>query len=254
MMLSVHGPLTSGDHDGNGVPSIFVGAGEWMAGYQPNLSPESNFPLRGNDLYNADPLCAAITSQSLVFFGGADGEVQGYEPDRTFAPGWPFFAGDTVTSTATVAYGTDSMIVLARSTGGYIRGTTQEGAARPPGSWTQFRASAARVNRWDPTGVGAPSPSPASQASETVYAYPNPASRGPVTIRYYLEESSSVDVRIYDLAGNEVTRATTSGIGGMDNEWIWNASGVAPGVYYCRVQATRGGQDVAEFCKVAITP
>jgi hypothetical protein len=93
-----------------------------------------------------------------------------------------------------------------------------------------------------------------SQTLEKVFAYPNPARRGPVTIRYSLDESSQVELSIYDLAGNEIIKASATGIGGLDNEWIWDASSIAPGVYFCRVQAMQAGKEVVEFCKVAITP
>jgi hypothetical protein len=86
-----------------------------------------------------------------------------------------------------------------------------------------------------------------------VYAYPNPASRGPVTIRYYLGQPAEVELAVYDLAGNEVTRATATGFAGADNEWVWDASQIAPGIYFCRVHA-KGGSDRVEICKVAITP
>jgi hypothetical protein len=250
----LHGPLTSGDHDGDGQPSVFVGSGEWLAGFQPNFSLERNFPLRGNDVYLAAPVCEAVTVNAVTCFGGADGEVQGYTPLGVLAADWPLFAGDTVVSVATLRSANDSTVVLARSTNAYIWVTRQSGSADAPGSWTQSRAQAGKSNRWDATGVPAPVATGTSLARETVYAYPNPAARGPVRIRFYLAESATVELRIYDLAGNEVERATTSGVGGMDNEWTWDASRIAPGVYYCRVQASQGGQERVEFCKVAISP
>jgi M6 family metalloprotease-like protein len=251
---ALHGPLTSGDHDGDGYPSVFVGSGEWLAGYQPNLSLERNFPLRGNDVYSAAPVCEGVTVNHVTCFGGADGEVQGYTPLGTFAENWPLFAGDTVVSVATLRSSNDSTVILARSTNAYIWATREGGAADAPGSWTQSRAEAGKSNRWNATGVSAPAPTGTSLASETVYAYPNPAARGPVRIRFFLAESATVELSIYDLAGNEVDRAMTSGVGGMDNEWTWDASRIAPGIYYCRVQASQGGQELVEFCKVAISP
>jgi hypothetical protein len=249
-----HGPLSSGDHDNNGVPSVFCGAGEWQTGFQPNLSLETNYPLRGNDFYPADPVSEAIIVDDATFFGGADGEVQGIRRDGSPVDGFPFLAGETVTSIASVRRGTDSVMLLARSTNGYIWGTRAAVRSDAPGSWLQSRADEAKTNRWDATGTAAPSPGTGTQTLERVFAYPNPARQGRVTIRYSLDESSEVEVRIYDLAGNEVTRASASGLGGLDNEWIWDASSVAPGVYFCRIQAMQAGKEVVEFCKVAITP
>jgi hypothetical protein len=253
-VMTLHGPLTAGDHDDDGRPTVFVGAGEWMAGFQPSLAAERNYPLRGNDVYAADPVCEAITRDALVCFGGADGEVQGYVSTGDFASGWPLFAGDTIVSLATVRRGADSTIILARSTNGYVWGTQVVGPAAPPGAWTQSRAGAQKQNRWNPEGVQLPVPEATSLAPERVFAYPNPAPRGPVQIRYYLAEASPVELTIYDLAGNEVTSGTATGAPGMDNEWVWDAAQIAPGVYLCRVQASQDGREIVEFCKVAIIP
>jgi M6 family metalloprotease-like protein len=252
--VTMTGDLTSGDHDNNGVPSIFAAAGDWMAAFQPNLVSERNFPLRSNDLYPGAPLCPAVTVNQQTLFGGADGEVQAYSPEADQQPGWPLFAGDTVVSVATVQTGVDTMLVLARSTNGYIWGTKVAGGADVEGAWTQPRGNAQKQNRWNGTGAPAPTPSADILPAETVYAYPNPANRGPVHVRYYLGQASQVTLRVYDLAGNEVASGTASGYAGADNEWIWDASSVAPGVYFCRVQANAGGSDKVEFCKVAIIP
>jgi len=252
--MTFTGPLSAGDHDGDGFPNIYGAAGDRQMGFQPNLTLETGFPLRANDYYYGAPVTSAVVTDGVLFFGGADGEVQAYQPDRTKLAGWPLFVGDTVVSLAALPSGTDSLVILARSTTGTI--WAQRAAARTtqPGAWTQSRGNMSKTNRWDGTGVAAPQPASSSLEKESVFAYPNPASRGPVAIRYYLGESSPVELRIYDLAGNEIRRAQSSGAGGMDNEWIWDASGVAPGVYFCRVQATQAGKEVVEFCKVAIIP
>lgn len=248
------GPLSAGDHDGDGFPNIYCAADDRQMGFQANLSPETGFPLRANDYYSGAPLTAAMVTDDAMFFGGADGEVQAYRPDRTHVAGWPMFVGDTVTSLAVLPSGADSAVVLARSTTGTIWAQRAPARTTQPGGWTQSRATMEKTNRWEGAGVAQPKPVATSLPEESVFAYPNPASRGPVAIRFYLGEASPVELRVYDLAGNEVHRAQTSGQGGMDNEWVWDASDVAPGVYFCRVQAAQGGKEVVEFCKVAIIP
>jgi hypothetical protein len=249
-----HGPLTAGDQDGDGLPDLYCAAGEWQAGFQANLVLETGFPLRANDHYPGGPITPALVVDGLLFFGGAEGEVQAYRPDRSFAQGWPLFAGDTVISVAALRAGADSIVLLARSKAGSIWAQKAQASPDAPGAWLQSRGSQQKLNRWDGTGVIAPAPSTATLPSESVYAYPNPAARGPVAIRYYLGGPAQVELRVYDLAGNVVTKAEATGTGGFNNEWVWDASGVAPGVYFCRVAATSGGQETVEFCKVAIIP
>ena len=247
------GPFSAGDHDSDGIVSLFAATGDRMAAFAPNLVLERNYPLRSNARYPGRPLCDAITFGRQTLFGGADGEVQDYTPDAELVEGWPLFAGGRVLALGTVRAGADSLIVLARSTNGYLWGTEVAGSPRPAGSWTQARGNAAKQNRWDGAGMAQPAPSAAVLPPETVYAYPNPAPRGPVTIRYYLGQPADVELSVYDLAGNEVVRATAAGFAGADNEWVWDASGIAPGIYFCRVRA-KAGTDRVEICKVAITP
>jgi len=246
------GVLASGDHDENGVPSIIVTTGSQMAVFQPNLFLEDNTPLRADDVVPGAPLSEAVTYGSKTIFGGADGEVQAYQPSGAQDFGWPFFAGATVLSIAVVRSGPDSSIVLARSASGQIWGSKIAGSAATPGAWTQSRGNARKQNRWNFDGAATPAPNAADLPEGSVYAYPNPASRGPVRIRYYLGTASDVQLSVYDLAGNEVTSATAHGSAGADNEWVWDASQVAPGVYFCRVAT--GGDGAVRFCKVAITP
>lgn len=258
-VMPLHGPLTSGDHDNDGRPSLVVGAGDRLAAFLPNLTLERNYPLKGNDRYSADPVSESVTAANASFFGGADGEVRGYDPDGALLNGWPLFSGDTIVSVAALRLGADTtaadtMLILSRSSNGYVWANRQVGSVERPGAWAQSRGGKSKQNRWNSLGAPALTSGEKSLAEETVYAYPNPSPQGPVTIRYYLRESSVVNLRVYDLGGNQVGAGSTTGIGGMDNEWIWDASGVAPGVYYCRVEARAGGSGVIEFCKIAIIP
>jgi M6 family metalloprotease-like protein len=86
---------------------------------------------------------------------------------------------------------------------------------------------------------------------KSVYNYPNPA-KDETTIRYFLSRDAQVDIKIYDLSGDLVAQASQSGKANTENEYKWNCSKYASGVYLCRVEAkSDNGKNVA-FCKVAL--
>ncbi len=87
--------------------------------------------------------------------------------------------------------------------------------------------------------------------SEKFYAYPNPAS-SQATVRFYSNYDCQVELKFFDLAGNLIEAHQTSGQAFTDNEFNWNCSGIASGVYLCRIEAKSGGRSQTQFCKIAV--
>ncbi len=85
----------------------------------------------------------------------------------------------------------------------------------------------------------------------SVYNYPNPASNS-TTIRYYLNSSSDVSIDIYDFMGELVHSTNLRGLAHMDNEYVWNCSDIASGVYFCRVEADNGVEQEWRMIKIAL--
>jgi M6 family metalloprotease-like protein len=86
---------------------------------------------------------------------------------------------------------------------------------------------------------------------KSVYNYPNPASNS-TTIRYHLNSDSQVKINIYDLMGDCINSIATTGAAHADNEYVWDCSDVASGIYYCRVEADSGIDKVWRLFKIAI--
>jgi hypothetical protein len=85
-----------------------------------------------------------------------------------------------------------------------------------------------------------------------VYNWPNPVYDNLTHFRYYVKENAAVHIKVFNLAGELVTELSGQGIGGVDNEIVWNASGVQSGVYFARVEAAgQSGSGVA-VVKVAV--
>ncbi|HEX2865853.1 MAG TPA: T9SS type A sorting domain-containing protein [Ignavibacteriales bacterium] len=88
---------------------------------------------------------------------------------------------------------------------------------------------------------------------ERAYNWPNPVYGTETNIRYFVSEDSKIDIRIFDLAGDLVAHLTDNARGGLDNETVWNVSGVQSGVYFARIEATgTSGKSENNTIKIAI--
>jgi len=90
---------------------------------------------------------------------------------------------------------------------------------------------------------------------ERFFCYPNPATGSSATIRYYVNQPAHVTITILDAIGDCVTemhREITDG--NRDDEVIWNLTGIASGVYHCRIQAEAlsGSETATVFKAVAV--
>jgi len=86
---------------------------------------------------------------------------------------------------------------------------------------------------------------------KSVYNYPNPA-KDETTIRYFLSRDASVDIKIYDLSGDLVAETNQMGRSNTENEYKWDCSKYASGVYLCRVEAKSSEGKKVAFCKIAL--
>jgi hypothetical protein len=87
--------------------------------------------------------------------------------------------------------------------------------------------------------------------ADSVYNYPNPASNS-TTIRYFLNSDSDVRIDIFDFMGERVYSTDQRGVGNVSNEYVWDCSDVASGVYFCRVEANDGQNRKHKIIKIAL--
>ncbi len=85
----------------------------------------------------------------------------------------------------------------------------------------------------------------------SVFNYPNPA-RNTTTIRYYLNSDSRVNIDIFDFMGERVHDIQLAGLGHVSNEYVWDCSSVASGIYFCRVEAVNDTGKNWRMIKIAI--
>ena len=85
------------------------------------------------------------------------------------------------------------------------------------------------------------------------YNYPNPVYNGQTAIRYFVNEDSKINIKIFDLAGDFVAELVDMAQGGMDNETIWNVSEIQSGVYLARIEANGlSGKSESVIIKIAV--
>ncbi|MBK7629655.1 MAG: T9SS type A sorting domain-containing protein [Ignavibacteriales bacterium] len=85
------------------------------------------------------------------------------------------------------------------------------------------------------------------------YNYPNPVYNGQTAIRYFVNEDSKINIKIFDLAGDFVAELNANAQGGLDNETIWNVSDIQSGVYLARIEANgSSGKSESVVIKIAV--
>jgi hypothetical protein len=85
------------------------------------------------------------------------------------------------------------------------------------------------------------------------YNYPNPVYNGQTSIRYYVNEDSKINIKIFDLAGDYVAELIDDAQGGMDNETEWNVESIQSGVYLTRIEAVGvSGKTESVVIKIAV--
>jgi hypothetical protein len=93
-----------------------------------------------------------------------------------------------------------------------------------------------RAFRFPWSTAAVPDPDPVARGTELFPAYPNPFNASAV-IRYQLAAETRVSLRIYDLLGREVAMLADGFERAGTHSVRFNGTGLASGVYYCRLQA-----------------
>lgn len=85
------------------------------------------------------------------------------------------------------------------------------------------------------------------------YPYPNPVRSGTTTLRIQVREAARIEVLIYDLAGYHVDDFKIEDpLPDQVNEITWNVNGLAAGLYFAKVVATKGGQRESKILKIGV--
>jgi hypothetical protein len=120
--------------------------------------------------------------------------------------------------------------------------------------WPQKMRDAQNSN-FEDSYIAPVAPSKGFFPASSAYNWPNPVSAADnyqTHIRYYLGQSATVTIKIFDMAGDLVQEINTQGTGGMDNEVLWDVSGIQSGVYFAHIEAQGGTEHGTVIVKIAV--
>ncbi len=250
-----------GDMDDDGYYEIVVNTGASILAYNHNGSIVSNYPI--NPVLQSDE---SITGSALIIDVDGDeksdilintslGQVFAYDIAGNLLSGFPFTAGGAVSLTP-VAFDIDSdnlLEVFVLNDANTMYGWELDSGFQVNKLWwyqSAFRPTGNHFVAKQLVATGLPVND--LMPEKKAYAYPNPNIEKFTHIRYYLRESATVDIRIFDLAGDLVAAFPGPGSGMVDNEVSWDLDNVSSGVYLCRIEAVSASEKSVQIIKIMV--
>jgi hypothetical protein len=246
------------DLNGDGSRDIVVFSGRTMHALSASGSSLDFFPvtLTGDSPLASNPVVADIggTGVSAVLGVTLQGLVVAHDAQGRSVYGFPLLAGRGPHTAAVIAR-TDSVFVAVASSGDGSLSLWRTGS-RAPGrqdaaDWAQYQGDADQGAVRTSAVTGAPVSTeyfPPSRA----YNWPNPAYDDLTYIRYFVGETSTVRIRVFDQAGDLVQELSGPGVPGVDNEIAWDVRNVQSGVYFARIEAQAAGKSGSATVTIAV--
>jgi len=256
-----------GDLDGDGqlevlIPTedarvhVFSWNGARRIGWPVQLPPR----IDREAIAGETPLVVDIDGEAgaEVVVGIRDGRIMAYRADGRALAGWPYGAGEPFQYTPAIAAvpraGGEGPVlaVLSAPYDGFLYGLPL-GDDAPAGAiqWGGIGRDGAHSGGIAPAADPAPIGGALLAAAET-FAYPNPAHGAATSIRYRLGRPGRVAMKIYDLSGELIEETPQESRPAGDNEYHWDLSRVASGVYLCKLEVDDGEEAASTLLKIAV--
>jgi hypothetical protein len=248
---NVTGSLAIADVNRDGQEDILIGTDNGLYAYNWNGVQIENFPLKILDggKVAGSPVVVGLAGSNTVgiIFGSSNGQVYGYDGNGKILNGFPLQTGGVVSSLAfsgslLAAASTDSSIYVWRVEGIFDSSKIYWNGFLADGYHSNYVAStSAIITKYTellPTSLA--------------YNWPNPVYSTTTNIRYYLSKPATVDIKIYNMAGELVDHFSGPGVGNIDNEVQWNVSKAQSGVYFAQIRANASGEQKSVVIKIAV--
>jgi hypothetical protein len=253
--------LADVDRDGY-LDIVAVGEG-YLTAYAHNGALVTNFPI---PLGRSNARDSGAVAPVIADLGGPDAMtlmsagvrriIHGYDGHGREAETFPKPLGRK--SRAPIAWATNHInsvaAVFARASDGFLYAYELPYVMVPATATWPMAARDSRLTRMIPIDdLGPVDVDDDFFVAERAFVYPNPANDHAV-VRYWLGDDAAVRIRIFDVAGNLVVDADGPGSGGLYNEWTWDCSRAASGVYFAHVEVVglENAKKETVLCKMAV--
>jgi len=252
------GPLSPpalADIDRDGSRDLVTFGGSQVFAYNAAGALLDHFPVSvGGVISSCSPVIGDVDGDGIPEIVGVtdNGIAFAVNGSGRSPSGWPLAVGTGDQSLALIS-GNGWVGICASSGDGSVSAwrTGVQGSLALPFPWAQWGNDAAHAARVL-SSLGSNPISSEFFPLNRVYNWPNPVYDNLTHFRFYVKENAAVHIKVFNVAGELVTELSGQGIGGVDNEIVWNASGVQSGVYFARVEAAgQSGSGVA-IVKVAV--
>ncbi len=242
------GRISLGDIDGDGYLETLVPTGRRsVTGIRMNGTAVENWPLgfsAGDSLRStpSSPLVGDINSDGTtdVIIGGPGGSLFAWDGvTGEMLEGWPL-SSDVSLGTPWIGDADDDgeLDVLVAGSGGRILFYRMPYECSDESIvWSTEAGNAAGTGCYaDSLLLGAYDETETLMALERTYCYPNPAMGSDLTVRVYLEEAAELSIEMLDVTGQVIESVEMDGVPTV-NEFVWDISSVAGGLYLVHVEA-----------------
>ncbi len=253
-------PPALGDVDGDGLRDIVAFSGNRICAFNATGVLLDGFPvtLPTSDSLSSAPIIGDVDGNGSVDIVGVTygGLVVAYDGHGKPVRGFPLVAGQGPQTAAMFTSGDSVFLIVASSaTGsvsGWLTGRTSGPAQAIRYPWPQYQHDAQHSGLDVSVITGGVPLSNEFFPKNRAYNWPNPVYDRTTQIRYYLNDDARVHIKIFDLAGDLVTEFDGAGVGGRDNETVWDVSGVQTGIYYAHIEASGPAASGAVVIKIAV--
>ncbi len=250
-------PPALGDLDGDGLVEI-VGADvggavrAWNGDGSPALGWPRPFEAPVRDLKLCD-LDGDGRLDVLVLDG--PGNFHALDGGGQELAGWPLAYGpyDAVSAWVAPLDADGELTWMATLAGGYLLADRLPGSAAMDGDW-RFPGRSPEGRAYAPANAGGVRLDRPDLGPDRLRVYPNPARDG-VEVHFLLAEGERAELTVLDLSGRELTGARLDRREGFqpgENSVRWDLSGVAPGLYFCRLERQGSGAGRVDLAKVMV--